>query len=53
MDTNLIIKFDSVVAIIHIVCITIQIGIIIYKSMNNETAQKPVSNNNYQGGFRQ
>ena len=51
MNTELIIKFDSIVAIIHVICVTVQVGLLIYKGMNK--SQVVQSYPQQQGGFRQ
>ena len=50
MDANLTIRFDSITAIIHIVCIIIQVGILIYNNLGKND-QKPVYYNN-QGDYK-
>lgn len=50
MSSNLVIKFDSVIAIIHVICIAFQIGILLYQNHNGKVQQQPYNNN--QGGYR-
>lgn len=49
METVLQIKFDSIAAAIHVICIVAQIWILY--SLNNSLRAKYSSNN--QGGYRQ
>jgi hypothetical protein len=52
MDASVIIKFDSITAIVHVVCITIQVGILIYNGLTKEDPKPTYYNNPNNGGFQ-
>lgn len=52
MDASVIIKFDSITAIVHVVCITIQVGILIYNGLTKEEQNPAYYNNPNNGGYK-
>jgi len=51
MSTNVVIQFDNMVAIVHILCIAVQIGILLYVNHNGKSNHQTYNNNN-QGGYQ-
>ena len=50
MSTNVVIQFDNMVAIVHILCIAVQIGILLYLNHNGKSNQQTFNSN--QGGYQ-
>jgi hypothetical protein len=49
MNTSIVIQFNSVVAVIHVICVAVQIGILFYIS---KKSNKQTYNNSTQGGYQ-